>query len=73
MAVKELHPNLSSIKDVRKEAKAISRLSHPGIPYLFGICSDISFSGISGKSYTVQTALQSKCSTLTEPIWLELL
>lgn len=42
VAVKELHPNLSSIKDVRKEAKAISRLSHPGIPYLFGICSDIS-------------------------------
>lgn len=80
VAVKEFHPGLSSCSDVQKEAQLMSELSHPGIPFLFGVCSKeephlliSSFYEISGKSYTLHNALLKNSLKLTLPTWAKLL
>ena len=80
MAVKEFHPGLSSTSDVQKEAQLLSQLSHPGIQYLFGICTEeepqlliSSFYGISGKSRSFHDALNNSSLKITLPIWKKVL
>jgi len=68
VAIKELQP-LTLFSDVKKEAAILSKLCHPFLPYLFGVCTTkqpykivIQFHGIdnSTKTLTISKAIVEK-------------
>ena len=80
VAVQEFNSALSSETDVLWEAELMSKLSHPGLPYLFGICCKetprilvCGFYGINGKAYTLYSVLHTSSFKLVPASYVKLL